>query len=176
MKSGSRHHQGLLYDRYADFVYYKCLGLVSDREAARDLAHDVMIKVFVNIEKLRHHQAITNWIGMITHNTCINYLTKTGRHPTEELDEERAEEVFSQADDELAAKLLLEIKLEQLQRLFTKLSEAEKMILLMRYREGMKIERIASVLEMKTSAVKMRLKRSRDHLANLFEIEGNDER
>lgn len=150
------------------------MSLVHDREAARDLAHDVIIKVLTNIKKLKTPAALPGWINVITHNQCMNYLSKAGRLRTEELDEEKAGELFTTEDDELAAKLLLEIQLDQLKQLFTKLNDSERVILLMRYKEGMKIGKIAIVLEMKVSAVKMRLKRSRDHLAELFKSLGDE--
>ena len=44
-------------------------------------------------------------------------------------------------------------------------------MLLMRYQEGLSIKEIAEVLEISESAVKMRLKRSRDRLAELLNSE-----
>ena len=43
----------ILYDRYAAKVFYKCLSITKDRDISKDLAHDIMIKVFVNLAKFK---------------------------------------------------------------------------------------------------------------------------
>ena len=71
----------------------------------------------------------------------------------------------------IAIKILEELQLSQLERLFQQLKEAEKIVLLMRYQDGLSIKNIASILKIGESAVKMRLKRGRDRLIRLVKEE-----
>jgi RNA polymerase sigma-70 factor (ECF subfamily) len=69
---------------------------------------------------------------------------------------------------ELELKQLKDLQLSQLELVFQDLNPDEQIILMMRYQDGMSVKDIAESLEIGESAVKMRLKRSRDHLAELI--------
>jgi RNA polymerase sigma-70 factor (ECF subfamily) len=71
-------------------------------------------------------------------------------------------------DIELENKILKDIQLDQLELLFKELKSDDKMVLLMRYQDGMSVKQISSTLQVGQSAIKMRLKRSRDRLAELL--------
>ncbi|MDP4587599.1 MAG: RNA polymerase subunit sigma-70, partial [Flavobacteriales bacterium] len=45
---------GLLYDRYSEKVYHKCISFVKDLDLAQDLAHDVFLKTFLNLSRFNH--------------------------------------------------------------------------------------------------------------------------
>ena len=53
---------GILYDRYADKVYRKCLSFEKDRDAAQDLAHDILIKVFIQLSKFEARSRFSTWL------------------------------------------------------------------------------------------------------------------
>ena len=36
----------VLYDRYSSKVFQKCVGMTRDRDLAKDLTHDIFLKVF----------------------------------------------------------------------------------------------------------------------------------
>lgn len=140
---------------------------------SRDLAHDIMIKIFMNLSKFKGTSDFSFWVKSITYNYCMDHLKKKKRLRFDELDNDRFEQVDTN-DIELENKILKEIQLEQLEVLFEELKPDDKMILLMRYQDGMSVKEIASTLEVGQSAVKMRLKRSRDRLAELLK-QANDE-
>ena len=52
---------------------------------------------------------------------------------------------------------------------FEKLNADDKLLLLMRYQDGMSVRDISESLGVGESAIKMRLKRSRDRLGDLIE-------
>ena len=79
-----------------------------------------------------------------------------------------ANEQMATDDIELENKLLKDLQLNQLEKLFKELKADEKMVLLMRYQDGMSVKQISTSLSIGESAVKMRLKRSRDRLAELL--------
>lgn len=157
----------ILYERYADKVYRKCLLLTKDRETSKDLAHDILIKVFLNLSKLKKITNFSLWVHSITYNHCIDYLRLKQKVKYEDFEEQAFEDI-SEEDIEREQQELKELQLSELEAVFAELKEEEKLILLMRYQDDLSIKDIARTLSMGESAVKMRLKRSRDHLAELL--------
>lgn len=167
LQQPERQHQEELYERYVERIFHKCFNIVSDREVARDLTHDVMIKVFTKLNKYSFKSPFYGWIYAITYNHCMDYLKTKKRFKTSSIEDFNGN--FPEEDSiELEHKELKEIQYEQLEYFYKQLSDPEKLILLMRYQDGMSIKQIAIVLKVSESAVKMRLKRSRDHLASLI--------
>ncbi len=163
---GRRDYLNELYRRYQDRVYYKCLGMVKQASLAQDLAHDVFIKVFTNLHKYQGKADLSFWIYAITYNHCVTHLKRAKR-----LRFDRLDETLDPADggqDELNEKLLQDLRLEQLDRLIKELRPEEEVLLILKYQEAMSIKQIAAILQLSESAVKMRLKRSRERLAILL--------
>lgn len=159
----------VLYDRYAPKIYYKCLGLTSNEETAKDLMHEVMIKVFLNIAKFQGKSKFSLWVHSISYNHCMQYFRLQKRLQMQSQDILQYENV-SIEDIENSEATLKEIQVQQLERFMKKLAEEYRLILSMRYYADMSIKQIAVTLQMGESAVKMRLKRGRDQLAKLFKV------
>ena len=155
-----------LYRRYQDRVYYKCLGMVKDANLAQDLAHDVFIKVFTNLHKYQGKADLSFWIYAITYNHCVTHLKRAKRLRFDTIDE-----TLDPADggpQSLNEKQLQDLRLDQLARLLKELRPEEEVLLILKYQEAMSIKQIAAILQLSESAVKMRLKRSRERLGNLL--------
>ncbi len=171
-KKQLRSFQEDIYSRYVKKVYFKCVSIVKNKDTAKDLAHDIMVKMFLNLSKFKGEAPFGSWISSITYNHCINFLRKEKKIRLSDIDD--VKEKLADNTEESEEKELLEMKLNQLEQIFQYLSEDEKLILLMRYQDGMAIKLIAENLEIGESAVKMRLKRSRDHLAKLLKKVTNE--
>ncbi len=165
--TGDKQLFNILYDRYVDKVYHKCLLLTKDKEMSKDLTHDILIKVFLNLSKLKKITNFSLWVHSITYNHCIDYLRLKNKFKHEDYDEERFENI-SEQEIEQEEQQLKEIQLSELEIVFEQLKQEERLILLMRYQDGLPIKAIARAVGAGESAVKMRLKRSRDHLAELL--------
>lgn len=166
IRAGNRRLLNELYNRYASKIYYKCLSMVKDANLAQDMAHDVFIKVSTNLHKYKGTAELSFWIYAITYNHCISHLKKAKRLRFDPIDEKL--DPADEGEHELTEKIVRDLKLNQLKRLIKMLKPDEEVILLMRYQDGMSIKQIASILQLGESAVKMRLKRVRNHLAELF--------
>lgn len=163
----------VLYDRYSTKIFHKCLSLIKDREAAKDCTHDIMVKVFMNLANFKGRSAFSLWVHSITYNYCMDYLQKQKRLDFSDYSETEYEHM-SNDDIELENKILHDVQLTQLEQAFEYLNAEEKIILMMRYQDSMAVKEIAETLSIGESAVKMRLKRSRDRLANILtELEHN---
>lgn len=158
----------VLYDRYSSKIFHKCLSLIKDSEAAKDCTHDIIVKVFMNLSNFKGKSAFSLWVHSITYNYCMDYLTKQKRLDFSDYTENIYENVASD-DEALESKILQDTQLTQLEVVFEQLNADEKILLMMRYQDGMSVKDIADSLGIGESAVKMRLKRSRDRLADLIE-------
>jgi RNA polymerase sigma-70 factor (ECF subfamily) len=155
-----------LYERYVDKVYFKCISIVKDTHLAQDLTHDILVKVLIRLKDFKGASPFYGWVSAITYNSCMTFLKHRIRDRTIDLDHvdtDLAEEDIENENIELR-----EIQLEQLEKIMDELHEKDRMILLMRYEDDLSIVEISQILDLGESAVKMRLKRSRDRLAELF--------
>jgi RNA polymerase sigma factor (sigma-70 family) len=168
LKHGEQSLLEVLYDRYSAKVYHKCLALVKDRELAKDCAHDIMVKIFLNLVKFEGRSAFSLWVHSITYNFCIDLLKKQKRLAFNTLEDQNVQDI---SDDqfEVESKEILNLQLDQLARVFSTLDPEDRLLLMMRYQDDMPVKKIAETLQISESATKMRLKRSRDHLAESIE-------
>ena len=76
-----RDAQAELYTRYAGSLYALCLRYIEDREEARDLMHDAMIKAMDNFKSFRYagEGSINAWISRIAVNMAIDRLKESSR-------------------------------------------------------------------------------------------------
>lgn len=76
-----RDAQGELYARYSSRLYAICLRYIEDREEARDLMHDCMIKAMDNFKSFRYvsEGSVYAWLSRITVNMAINRLKESFR-------------------------------------------------------------------------------------------------
>jgi RNA polymerase sigma factor (sigma-70 family) len=157
----------ILYNRYAPLIYRKCVGMVRDESTAKDLMQDILIKIFLNIAQFQGKSHFSLWVNTISYNHCMQYFRLKKRLDMPLVDTEDYLNI-SIADIEGQNKELDSIKAQQLEKFLGKLKEEYRLILYMRYFSDMSIKEIAESLEIKESAVKMRLKRGRDKLAVYF--------
>tara|TARA_B100000809_G_C15125228_1_gene525963 strand:- start:2251 stop:2817 length:567 start_codon:yes stop_codon:yes gene_type:complete len=155
-----------LYLRYSPLVYNKCISLANDKDTAKDLTHDIFLKVFLNLSNFKGDSKFSTWLYSITYNFCIDFLNK------ERKQSERTDEIYDITDeeDEVYEKQLLEIKVDKLQQVLDSISIENKSILLMKYQDDCSIKEIQDILNVSESAVKMRIKRAKAKAIDAYKI------
>ena len=157
-----------LYDRYSSKIFRKCLSFTKDEAEAKDLAHDVIVKIYLSLSKFGKKSKFSTWIYAITFNHCVDYQAKSKKQKNlsqEIKNETRTQSVNSEPSDEE----LMGIDIDTLVRLLEKISVVEKSLLLMKYQDGLSIKEIANVIDAGESSVKMKLKRAKEKLIKLYE-------
>lgn len=163
---------GILYDRYAEKVYHKCISFVKDVDLAQDLAHDVFLKTFLNLAKFEGKSKFSTWLYSLTYNFCIDYLRKNNKTMV------NSDEVLVNIpddDDEKNERELLSIASERLQDVLESIPADDKMILLMKYQDDLSVKEIQGALELSESAVKMRVKRAKAKAVEVYKLKYKDE-
>lgn len=167
IKAGKKELIEVLYERYAGKIYRKCYGMTNDEHLAKDLTHDIFIKIITKLDTFKGTSKFSLWVHSISHNHCINHIVKNSKIKIEDIENETFNDV-SIDEIESEHEELLNIQVTQLKVLMKELSILEREILILRYQEDLSVKEIAITLDLGESAAKMRLKRSRDKLAKLF--------
>lgn len=158
----------ILYDRYSQVVYNKCYGFSKSSQEAEDLTQDVFLKLFVKLRSFKGNSKFSTWLYAFTYNHCVNYVNRNTAKKIEKksVDSEVLEDRLyePQKDD----KEISQLKVDRLMEALELISPDEKMILLLKYQDGMSIKELTDVLDIGESAVKMRLKRAKEKLVTVY--------
>lgn len=156
-----------LYDRYAATVYNKCLGFAKNKVEAEDLTHDIFIKLFVKLNTFKGTSKFSTWLYSFTYNFCVNYVQRDKYKNKEKIDDEIIERNAT-VIDEISDEDIFQLKAEKLQKVLAIIDSKDKMILLMKYQDDLSIKEIKEVLGVGESAVKMRLKRAKEKVMEIY--------
>lgn len=156
-----------LYDRYAGLVYNKCYGFAKDEHEAKDLTQDVFLKLFVKLASFKGKSKFSTWLYSFTYNHCVNYVT---RNTAKKFEKQSVDykDIENLSEDEENDDSFLSMKVDKLKVALELISPEEKMILLMKYQDFLTIKEIEEALGIGQSAVKMRIKRAKDKLVNVY--------
>jgi len=152
-----------LYNRYVSKVYRRCLSLIKDTSKAEDFTHDIFLRVHGNLSNFREQATFSTWLYSISYNYCMDQLRAANRISLVEIGPDYDREAIDTADKEL-----LEMQFQRLTLILESISPDETEILRLKYEEGLDIRAIAERFALKESAVKMRLKRTRDKVRRLY--------
>lgn len=161
-QNGQEHLFGVLYSRYYNQVYFQAVKILKDKEAARDMTQDVMLKVFQKLGQYKGNASFGGWLRTITYNACIDSIRRNSRIFWETYDDMLLE--VPQDNSEIERKIELEQHAETVADVIQDLREKDQKVLKMRYYEGRSIREISHAINSGESATKMRLKRAKSRL------------
>lgn len=145
--------------RYKNLIYSVILRMVSDKEEANDLAQDVFIKIYRNLEKYNSEYKLSTWIVRIATNHVIDYRRKK-KTDTVNLDDVsdgiRAEQADSPEDAYIAKEQTLELS-----RLVADLPDMYRVPIVLYHQQGLSYQEISEITEEPLSKVKNRIFRGR---------------
>lgn len=153
----------VIYERYADRVYRKCLSFSKDPMKAEDYTHDIFLRLVLKLSSFKEQARFSTWLYSVTYNYCTDQLRAERKTPVYPLEDSHRDYSADDDDAELA-----EMEARQLQQAMLKMAPDEQTLLLMKYQDEASIRDIAAVYNLTESAVKMRLKRSRDKLKKYY--------
>jgi RNA polymerase sigma-70 factor (ECF subfamily) len=157
--------------------------MCGDREDAREVFQDTLLKTFEAIDDLKNPGAFKTWLYRIAANACRMRRRKS-QFLKEEISLEDAlpnrppGEAAPMPWEELPDRVLLNDELrEHLQGAILELPEDSRAVLVLRDVEGLTTEEVAEALSLSKDVVKMRLHRARakvrNHLAEYLEQSSN---
>lgn len=172
-QKGDKAAFGSLVNRHYEMVYALAYGVLREREAARDTAQEVFLKVFREIEKFEGRSKFKTWLHRVAVNAALDQARK--RHPEESID--RTEEEGDRpkltiretgpGPRELASRREMG---ELVNEAVGKLSPDHRAVLVLREWEGLSYEEIAETLGIEIGTVMSRIFYARKKLEDILKV------
>lgn len=150
-ESISKERAEQIFNQYSDFVYKIALFLVKSKTQAEDVTQETFIQVFKKYHLYDLNKPIEPWIYKITINTSRNmyrknrWLSFIGHYQDQESDELLEDTFFK--DQEKA----------ELWEKINKLSQKSREVIVLHFYLGMKLNEVATALEIPLGTCKSRL-------------------
>lgn len=167
---------------YQDKVYALSYQLTGNHADAQDLAQEVFVRAYLNLDKFRFEADLGTWLHRITINVYLNSRRKNKKDkdnvaysldeplPTEEGEVARE---LAATDTDPQEVLATKEKQRYIRQALESLTPEYRAVLVLREFQGLSYEDIAKVLGCSLGTVKSRLNRARQALKEkLIELEG----
>ncbi|MDR1209708.1 MAG: sigma-70 family RNA polymerase sigma factor [Clostridiales bacterium] len=153
-----------LVARYKNLVYSIIARMTRDRDEAADIAQDVFVKVYKNLDKYYPEYKFSTWIMRITTNHIIDTRRK---RKTDESNIDDAKPIASQ-DPGPEEVLIAKERNELLGRIVAALPDMYKIPIVLYHQQGLSYQEIAEVIGEPLSKVKNRIFRGRKLLKQSY--------
>ena len=158
-----------IVERYQNKVFSIIHGIVRQRNDVEDIAQQVFAKVYLSLKSFDFRSSLITWIYKITVNECFDYLRKRKVRKLvyeSDMSEDEVRRVENSEpavarqtplDDTLARR-------DYVVKLLTRVSEEERMLLMMKEVEGFSVEELAEKTGMNENTIIVKLFRARQKL------------
>jgi len=158
-----------IVERYQSKVFSIIYGILRNHNDAEDIAQQVFAKIYFSIGNFDFRSSLLTWIYKITVNECYDYLRKKRVRKlvyesdfTEE-DSLQMENSQSAVDLNVPVDMTLE-RQDLLVKLLSRVSEEDRMLMLLKEVEGHSVEELAQMTGMNENTIKVKLFRTRQKL------------
>jgi RNA polymerase sigma-70 factor (ECF subfamily) len=146
---------------YARKLYILALYFTRNRHDAEDLSQEVWLRAYRALGSFKHESSFYTWLRQITINTFLNDRRQSRLAMESELDEADIEHGFEEA-------IHNQILAEKVYEALGNLTPRQRLMLLLKHREGLTYEEIANAMGCSVGTVKKSLFRAvmklREHL------------
>jgi RNA polymerase sigma-70 factor, ECF subfamily len=158
-----------IVERYQSKVFSIIHGIVRQRNDVEDIAQQVFAKVYLSLKNFDFRSSLITWIYKITVNECFDYLRKRKvrklvyESDLSEDEVRRVENTEPNIDRTLPADSSLAQR-DYVFKLLSRVSEEERMLLMLKEVEGYSVEELAAQTGMNENTIKVKLFRARQKL------------
>lgn len=165
-----------IVEDYQGVVYSVAYRYAENTQDAADMAQEVFIKMFKNINSFQEKSKLSTWIYRVATNMCIDIVKKESRNSVaysfdEGYEDKDGSTLYnglvddSMQPDEIVEKR--EIK-DAVNSAISKLSDKYKTVIILRDIEGLHYEEIAEIVDCSVGTVKSRISRGRKNLRKIL--------
>ncbi len=168
-QSGDDSAFGEIVDKYQSKVFSIIHGIVRQRNDVEDIAQQVFSKVYFSLKNFDFRSSLITWIYKITVNECFDYLRKKKvrklvyESDLSEDEVRRVENTEPSVNRQAPADTTL-ARRDYLMKLLDKVSEEERMLLMMKEVDGYSVEELSQQTGMNENTIKVKLFRARQKL------------
>jgi len=155
VRAGDVEQLSILFERHHQRLFGFCLGILGNRESARDLVQEVFFRLLKYRESFRPEAPFAPWLYRLARNACIDHLRKSGRERPAEPDLDRPDPT-PLVPEEIERRE----ELQKLQTALARLPEDKRELLLLARSGTLSYEQIATLLGCSVGALKVRVHRS----------------
>jgi len=149
---------------FQDAVYNLCYRMLYDREEAEDASQEAFLRAYLNLGRYDPSRSFKTWLLTIASNHCIDRLRRR-RLKWLSIDEPLPSLALSDDTPEPEDVTILNEQSKALQELLNQLSPDYRAAVVLRYWYDYSYTEIADILDTTESAIKSRLFRARQILA-----------
>lgn len=142
---------------YSLMITKVCYYFATDGSELKDFRQEVLLNIWLGLDKFKKHSKLSTWIYRVCFNTCITYKRKN---------KYRKNEIPLSGLLEIEDEMFDMGKYEEMHRLISKLGHEDKAVILL-WLDEKKYEEIAEVVGLKRNTVAIRLKRIKDKLIKM---------
>ncbi len=166
-REGNKQAFNRLVEAYQRPVYNLSYRMLSNAQEAEDAAQETFLRAFSRLAQFNDSHKFSTWILSIANHYCIDKLRKR-RTRFVSLDDNPVLENLQEDKLQPEGELLSQEQKIELQLLLNRLEPEYRTPLILRYWEDYSYEDIATTLGLTISAVKSRLFRARQQMAELY--------
>lgn len=154
IKDGDKEAFAELVGRYQKKIFIFAYGFFPNREDALEIVQETFMRIFAKIDGYQPQQALAGWVYRLTHNICIDYHRKFAKKnalensfadvPEKQLAVVENHQAFLEARQMRTA----------IDRAAENLSLKQKTVFSLKYRQGMKLQQVAEVMNVSLGTVK----------------------
>lgn len=153
-KKGNKEAFVDLIDMNRETLYNIALRITKNQQDALDVLSETVLICWEKLPNLKSEKYFKTWITRILINNCYNILRQNS-HYVSGMENEPAKEYDNDT------KIVVD-------DIMSSLKKDDKLVLSMFYFDDYSVNQISEILEISPSAVKMRLKRSREHFKDIY--------
>lgn len=158
-----------LLKKYHPHIYNLIFRMIYKKEDVEDLTQEAFIKAFHSLKNFDKQFAFSTWLYKIASNNCIDYLRKKKLQTfsiDKEIESEDSDYIFEIPDSDYIPdnQIMNAQRTTILERAIDSLPDKYKKVIVMRHREEMEYEEIASELNLPLGTVKAHIFRGRELL------------
>lgn len=136
-------------ERHKGMVYSILWHYLRDRTLAEEVAQDVFLELHRSWRSIKSAEHIVFWLRRVTSHRAIDCVRKRRLRLETSLEESSEPSALERVHDSFLSSYL--------ERMVASLPEKQRMVIVLRYQEGMELAEIADVLGLKTSTVKTQI-------------------
>ncbi|MBX3239809.1 MAG: RNA polymerase sigma factor [Chitinophagaceae bacterium] len=157
--------EGLEYlvSTYQNLAYTIAVRIVLNREDAEEVVQDSFMKAFASLGNFKKASKFSTWLYRIVYNTALTKISNKSIS-TVGLNEHLGDEQYISVEDQQWNIIRHDERKKYIDLALRRLPQADRLIITLHYIGELTISEICEIVNMKKSAIKMRLLRGRTQL------------